>query len=228
MAAKSLGIVLYEPEELIVVVRGDITLSVLENTLSEHHQWIPTLGAAEHPENILSKAIEEDYYHPRTQSCGMLRTSILGGSFTTKKGETFKSGSRVVKSVAGYDIHRAFCGSHGAFGTIETVTLKVQAKPQSFFHFFAPLSALPDVQQCYPTILEEHNGRLFVELAGYAEDVAYDRQKISALSIEEIDNATAASTIKGIIVDRTKNNSLKSESDVLLSKLISVFKTSKK
>lgn len=219
------GIILYEPEELIVVASGEITLAALEIALAEHHQWVPTLVAAEHPEQILSSAVEEDYYNPRAANCGMLRTSILGGSFTIQSGKKFKSGSRVVKSVAGYDIHRAFCGSKGKFGAIETLTLKVQAKPHTFFHFFAPPSAMSLIQQLYPTIIEEYENKLFVELAGYAEDIAYDDGKIreSNLLIEVIDSARATEIIKHIIIDKTKRRPQTNVSEALLSKLISAF-----
>ncbi len=217
-------IVLYEPEELIISVRGEILLNELENILAEYHQWIPTLVASEHTEEILSNAIEEDHYHPRAQSCGMLRTTILGGTFTSHAGEMFKSGSRVVKSVAGYDIHRAFCGSKGKFGKIDTVTLKVQARPEAFYHFFAPLSSKNELLNFFPTITEEYNDKLFIELAGYKEDIEHDKNELQNLrhAIEEVEESNVAKIIKHIIL-RKSTPTPSTDSDTLLDSLRSAF-----
>src|SRR5947209_7832310 len=137
--AKMNSVLLYEPEEMLVTVQAGIALSELQRILEETGQWIPTLMAEESSEKTLGAAIAMDHYHPRAKSCGMLRTTILGGRFCTTDGMIFKSGSRVVKSVAGYDIHRAFCGSRGQFAAILDLTLKVQPKPEVFFRFFAPI-----------------------------------------------------------------------------------------
>ncbi len=164
-------ITLYEPEEMVVSLQAGIPLTELERVLAEKGQWIPTLVAAENPYTTLGAAIVNDQYHPRAASMGMLRTSILGGTFCTTNGELFKSGSRVVKSVAGYDIHRAFCGSKGLFGAIISVTLKVQPKPEAFFRFTTSTENSRAMLRYLPTITETLNNTLIVELAGYKEDI---------------------------------------------------------
>src|SRR5437763_4780152 len=93
------SVLLYEPEEMIVRVQAGISLHELQEILDQKGQWIPTLVAEESPEKTLGAAVAMDHYNPRAKSCGMLRTTILGGTFCTTDGEIFKSGSRVVKSV---------------------------------------------------------------------------------------------------------------------------------
>lgn len=199
-------IILYEPEETIISVESGITLLQLDETLSSKGQWIPTLVTDENPEDTLGAAIACDHYHPRASSLGALRTSILGGTFCTTDGEVFKSGSRVVKSVAGYDIHRAFCGSQGLFGVIVNVTLKVQPLPEMFFHFTAPLTERKKILDFHPTIVEESHGELFVELAGFKEDVEADKTEIERRDIVSslIDAEQAAARIKEIALHKKK------------------------
>jgi len=127
------SVLFYEPEEMIISVQAGISLQNLQDTLAAKGQWVPTLAASESLEATLGAVVAADHFHPRSLNCGALRTTILGGTFCTTSGEIFKSGSRVVKSVAGYDIHRAFCGSQGLFGIILDLTLKVQPLPQIFF-----------------------------------------------------------------------------------------------
>jgi len=181
------SVLLYEPEEMIISVQARITLRKLQEIIGAKNQWIPTLVAEESPELTLGAAVAMDHFHPRAKNLGMLRTTILGGTFCTTLGEIFKSGSRVVKSVAGYDIHRAFCGSRGMFGIILDLTLKIQPKPEMFNRFLAPLAAREEIVRFYPTCLEEFNGKLLVEFAGYKEDIESDIEQIQLdISVEKV------------------------------------------
>lgn len=172
-------ILLYEPEEMIVKVQAGMTLRALNDILQAKGQWIPTLVAGENPESTVGAAIANDLYHPRAAVCGALRTAILGGTFAAADGTLFKSGSRVVKSVAGYDTHRAFCGSRGMFGAILDVTLKVQPMPEAFFR--CDVATKEYVEKYSPAICELES-TVFCELAGYAEDIENDRRELAERS----------------------------------------------
>ncbi len=196
-------VLLYEPEEMIVRVQAGITIEELSNRLREQGQWIPTLVPGENLELTVGAAIANDNYHPRSATLGMLRTTILGGTFAAADGTIYKSGSRVVKSVAGYDIHRAFCGSKGKFGAILDVTLKVQPLPESFVWFESSV----DTTRFYPSIKERVDGSVFYELAGFREDINHDRQELSLLSATMLTEQEAHTKIRSII---SKHRSLES------------------
>lgn len=53
------------------------------------------------------------------------RAALLAVETTLPDGRTARFGSNAVKDVAGYDMKRLFIGSGGAFGTLDTVTLRV-------------------------------------------------------------------------------------------------------
>jgi FAD/FMN-containing dehydrogenase len=220
-------ILFYEPQEMIISVQAGIRLDELQKILAEKNQWIPTLHASEVSEATLGAAVAMDHFHPRTLTCGALRTAILGGTFCTTKGEIFKSGSRVVKSVAGYDIHRAFCGSRGRFGIILDLTLKVQPLPEMFYHFYAPKNAHKMLLQFHPTCIEEHAEKLLVELSGYKEDVIADTEEVksSGIHIEELKDNTWNSVMKELIYsqDREKEKKLEPFSEELMNKVKRVF-----
>ena len=209
---------------MIISVGAGITLFQLSNILSERGQWIPTLAPNENIAFTLGAAIAEDHYQPRAKSLGMLRTTILGGTFCTIDGVLFKSGSRVVKSVAGYDIHRAFCGSHGRFGAIIALTLKVQPLPEVFFRFTASINSKDTIREFNPTILEEFDDLLLVELAGYREDILNEKEKLFTIvnSITEISDVHWDGNIKKI-QQRKQRKHISSEAESLLSKVKAVF-----
>lgn len=63
------------------------------------------------------------------QRYGSLRDNVLGMRVALSDGLVAFSGAKVVKSVAGYDTHKAFIGSRGTLGVIGEVTIKVAPLP---------------------------------------------------------------------------------------------------
>lgn len=221
------SVLLYEPEEMIISAQAGIPLGKLQSILAPKGQWIPTLVAEESLEQTLGAALAMDHFHARTMNYGALRTTILGGTFCTTRSEIFKSGSRVVKSVAGYDIHRAFCGSRGLFGVILDLTMKVQPLPEMFFRFLAPLDAREGLLQFHPSCLEEFSGKLLVELSGFTEDLSADIEQLNSgkLTIEELEGIKWVDAVKELTHTRDKErmDALSPDTDKLLKKVRRVF-----
>lgn len=167
-------ITLYEPDEMIIMCKPEISLQELEDTLKENGQWIAPLLAEEREHTTLSEALMHNLYHPRTRFGSPLATSVLGGTFVTHKGHQFKSGSRVVKSVAGYDTHRAYVGSEGKLFDALELTLKVMPRPKHFLRFITTVGQRDGMLTRRPLILEEYEERLVIEFAGEEEEIAED------------------------------------------------------
>lgn len=62
---------------------------------------------------------------------GTARDLVIGMSMIEPDGGVIKSGGKVVKNVAGYDLHKLFIGSHGTMGPIATVTFKLRPLPEA-------------------------------------------------------------------------------------------------
>jgi hypothetical protein len=181
-------ILLYEPDEMILQCEAGLPLVELDRWLADSRQWIPTLRAAEDLATTVGGALSANVYHPRGKSTLSLRTTVLGGSFMTSDGTSYVSGSRVVKSVAGYDTHRSFVGARGKLGIIGAVTLRVLPLPEAFVRFVAPHRAYPTLVKLAPTVLEPLSDGLpenqgleefwLVELSGFTEDIHEDREHL--------------------------------------------------
>ncbi len=179
-------ITLYEPDEMIIMCKPEITLAELDDTLRQNGQWIAMLLPDERDDATLGEAMIRNAYHSRARFGSPLATSVLGGTFVTKNGHQFKSGSRVVKSVAGYDTHRAYVGSAGKLFDAIELTLKVMPRPKQFIRFTTALELRPLMMQRKPLILEDCDDKLVLEFAGETEDIAEDRDWLASYEHQEI------------------------------------------
>lgn len=124
------GIVENSPADHVVTVRSGTRLGDLQVALAETRQWLPHGGSPfDHPETTLAQAIGFAMPHRLEGKFGSWRDWILGMTVLLGDGVLAKSGSKVVKSVAGYDAHKFFVGARGTFGVIVDVTLRTWPLP---------------------------------------------------------------------------------------------------
>jgi glycolate oxidase FAD binding subunit len=125
------GVTLYEPEELVLSARAGTPMSEIEGLLARHNQALafepmdysavlgvpPGLGT-------IGGALATNLSGSRRLKAGAARDHFLGVTAISGRGETFKSGGRVVKNVTGYDLCKLLAGSWGTLAAMTDVTLK--------------------------------------------------------------------------------------------------------
>ena len=130
------GIVDYAPEELVVTLRAGTPMREVEALLAQRNQMLafepPDLGpllGREAGQGTLVGAVMGNLAGPRRLSAGAARDHLLGFSGVNGRGESFKSGGKVMKNVTGYDLSKLLAGSWGTLAVLDQVSVKVLPAP---------------------------------------------------------------------------------------------------
>src|ERR1700730_14566071 len=123
------GVTLYEPEELVLSAKAGTPLAEIEALVANSKQELafepmdygPLLGTAASAATI-GGVLAANLSGPRRIKAGPDRDHCLGFTAVSGRGETFKSGGRVVKNVTGYDLCKLIAGSWGTLAAMTDVT----------------------------------------------------------------------------------------------------------
>jgi glycolate oxidase FAD binding subunit len=132
------GITLYEPEELVLSAKAGTPLAEIEALVAASRQELAfepmdygPLLAGESAAGTIGGAIAANVSGPRRIKSGAARDHFLGFTAVSGRGETFKSGGRVVKNVTGYDLCKLMAGSWGTLAAMTDVTIKTLPKAET-------------------------------------------------------------------------------------------------
>ena len=120
----------HSPADLVATAPASMTLREFNQRLREHRQWLP-LDPPDAATATLGGIVANNAAGPLALHYGAPRNLVLGMRVRLPDGATIKSGGRVVKNVAGYDLGKLFTGSQGELGRIEEITFKLRPLPVS-------------------------------------------------------------------------------------------------
>ncbi len=121
-------VVEYRPRDLMITVEAGVTMAGLRRTLEAHGQMVtldpPLLGRA-----TAGGTLAANVTGPHRFRYGTGRDVVIGTTAVLADGTEVKSGGRVVKNVAGYDMNKLFIGSVGTLAVITSATFKLRPAP---------------------------------------------------------------------------------------------------
>ncbi len=183
-------IVDYRPEDLTLTAEPGIPLARLDAVLAERGQALPF----DPPEGgTLGGTVAAAAIGPRRLAHGAPRDSVLGLTVALASGEVVRTGSRMVKNVAGYDLTKLLVGSLGSLGFVAGITIKVRPRPRTtagLVHTFASVArAIAFVRRIrevdlFPAALVLTGPTLETAFEGSEAAVRYQVERTEALSLE--------------------------------------------
>jgi glycolate oxidase FAD binding subunit len=118
----------HETGDLTCTVEAGVRLSALDEALGRSGQRLsldppgdPTIGA------LLARSLSGPLRH----RFGAPRDLVLGVTLVLADGTVASAGGKVVKNVAGYDLARLVCGSHGRLALIVRVSFRLHPRPRA-------------------------------------------------------------------------------------------------
>jgi len=114
----------YEPADLTVGVETGIKFQGFQDLVRRDGLWLP-LDPPGGEQATLGGIVAANASGPLRHLYGTPRDMVLGMRIATTEGKVIKTGGRVVKNVAGYDLGKLMIGSFGTLGVIVEVNLKL-------------------------------------------------------------------------------------------------------
>ncbi|MDL4771416.1 FAD-binding oxidoreductase [Actinomadura xylanilytica] len=84
---------------------------------------------------------------------GSPRDLVIGLTVVRADGEVARSGGKVVKNVAGYDLGRLFCGSSGTLGLIVEATFRLHPVPAAHAYVTCPVTGAAQAHEAVQSLL---------------------------------------------------------------------------
>lgn len=121
-------VVEYTAGDLTLTARAGATLGDIARVTRNERQWL-ALDPFGAPTGTLGATFATASAGPLAHAFGTPRDAVLGLEVVTGAGEIVRTGGRVVKNVAGFDLTRLFTGAWGTLAVITEVTVRLRARP---------------------------------------------------------------------------------------------------
>jgi glycolate oxidase FAD binding subunit len=123
-------IVEYAPADMVLIAEAGITLAQLQATARREGQML-ALDPPQPERATLGGLVATAGFGPGRARHGAVRDLVLGAAMVRADGVLARSGGKVVKNVAGFDLAKLLCGSLGTLGLVAEVTVRLHPLPEA-------------------------------------------------------------------------------------------------
>jgi glycolate oxidase FAD binding subunit len=123
-------IVEYDAGDLTAVLEAGVPLARAQEAFAQQGQMLaldPWLGAEQ--QATIGGVLATGDCGPLEHRYGSPRDLVLGMTVALSDGSIARSGSKVIKNVAGYDLAKLFCGAFGTLGVILLANVRLHPLP---------------------------------------------------------------------------------------------------
>lgn len=143
----------YEPADLTVTAEAGMEFGDFQQFVGRDGLWLP-LDPPGGARASLGGILATNASGPLRLSYGAPRDMVIGMKIATTEGKLIKTGARVVKSVAGYDMAKLLLGSYGTLGVIVEASFRLYPLPHERMTFVLPAGTLGIARDLRQRILQ--------------------------------------------------------------------------
>jgi glycolate oxidase FAD binding subunit len=147
----------YQPEEFTFTALAGTPLAQIEAELAEHGQYLPFDPPLVEAGATLGGTVAAGLSGPCRVRYGGVRDFVLGVRFVDGQGNLVRSGGKVVKNAAGFDLAKFMTGAVGEFGALVELSFKVFPRPLAFTTLRSQYASL---EQALPALARVANSPL--------------------------------------------------------------------
>jgi glycolate oxidase FAD binding subunit len=146
-------VVEYNPADVSITVEAGITAGALAARLAPHRQFLALdpPGAAT---RTLGGITATNASGPLRARYGTMRDLLLGVRFVQADGVVTWGGSKVVKSVSGYDVPKLMVGALGTLGVLGELTLRLHPLPEAKHSWLVRLTSAEAAQRFVERVVD--------------------------------------------------------------------------
>ncbi|MFC0272744.1 FAD-binding oxidoreductase [Metabacillus herbersteinensis] len=186
------GIIEHVVGDMTLTVKAGTTFKELQNYLAGHNQKV-SLDPAWPEYSTIGGIVASNESGPKRLGYGSSRDVVIGLRIVYPDGKVIRSGGKVVKNVAGYDMNKLFIGSMGTLGVVSEITLKLrpQAKYESLILVSFPEGNLEEVGAFAIKLLDSMLEPITLELVSpaLAESLTGEKSFTLAISFEDVESS---------------------------------------
>ncbi|MGG0716017.1 FAD-binding oxidoreductase [Robertmurraya massiliosenegalensis] len=186
------GIVEHTVGDMTLTVKAGTPFKKLQNYLAQYRQKI-SLDPF-YPDNAtIGGIIAANDSGPKRLGYGSARDVVIGLRIAYPDGTVIRSGGKVVKNVAGYDMNKLFIGSMGTLGVLTEVTLKLRPLPkyESVVLLTFPDGHVGAIKDFVVDLLDSMMEPVALELLSstLSEELTGRRSNTVAISFEDVETS---------------------------------------
>lgn len=186
------GIVEHAAADMTVTVKSGTVFQQLQDYLAEYRQKV-ALDPVWPQYATIGGVISANDSGPKRLGYGSARDSVIGLRIVYPDGTVIRSGGKVVKNVAGYDMNKLFIGAMGTLGVISEITLKLRPLPkyESLVLLSFPSGNLEEVRSFAVQFLDSMMEPVCFELLSplLSERLIGQRAYTLAIGFEDVESA---------------------------------------
>jgi glycolate oxidase FAD binding subunit len=169
-------------QDMTCTVEAGCTWSLLQSGLAQHGQWI-ALDPLWPEQATVGGIVATNDSGALRLKYGGLRDLIIGMTIVLADGTIAHTGGKVVKNVAGYDLHKLMIGAFGTLGVVTSVNFRVHSKLQCTQSFSVSAPAAEALGKLMLMLLHAQVSTVAIQLRGSAAGYVLDVQLASLAEV---------------------------------------------